>query len=82
MHAGTYLLKLQIDNMIVGGCGQACPDMPKETVKTLRSQKQKKCEVDFVHAASYLFKLWIDYVSLGVCDQACPVMHKEALKKL
>ena len=57
MHAGTYLLKLQIDNMIVGGCGQACPDMPKEAVKTLRSQKQKKCEVDFVHAASYLFKL-------------------------
>ena len=82
MHAGTYLLKLQIDNMIVGRCGQACPDMQKEAIKTLRSQKRKKCEVDFVHAASYLFKLWIDYVSLSVYDQACIVMHKEALKKL
>ena len=41
LQAGTYLLKLQIDNVIVGGCGQACPGMPKEAIKTFRSQKQK-----------------------------------------
>ena len=41
LHAGAYLLKLQIDNVIVGGCGQACPGMPKEAIKTFRSQKQK-----------------------------------------
>ena len=39
LHAGTYLLKLHIDNVIVGGCGQACPGMPKEAIKTFRSQK-------------------------------------------
>ena len=33
-HAGTYLLKLQINDVILGGCGQACPDIPKETIKT------------------------------------------------
>ena len=25
LDAGTYLLKLQIDNVILGGRGQACP---------------------------------------------------------
>ena len=39
MHAGTYLLTLQIDDVILDGCGQACPGMPKETIKILRSQK-------------------------------------------
>ena len=43
LHAGTYLLiKLQIDDRIFGGCGQACLDMPKEVVKVVRSQKLKK----------------------------------------
>ena len=27
-------LKLQIDDAILGGCGQTCPGMPKETIKT------------------------------------------------
>ena len=34
LHADTYLLKLQIDDMILGGRGQACPDMTKEAVKS------------------------------------------------
>ena len=25
LHAGTFLLKLHIDDVILGGCGQACP---------------------------------------------------------
>ena len=41
LHAGTYLLKLHIDYVILGGHGQASPDMPKEAIKTLRSQKLK-----------------------------------------
>ena len=24
LHAGTYPLKLQIDDVVLGGCGQAC----------------------------------------------------------
>ena len=27
-------LKLQIDDAILGGFGQTCPGMPKETIKT------------------------------------------------
>ena len=42
MHAGTYLLKPQIDVVISGGYGQACPGMPKEAIETLRSQKLKE----------------------------------------
>ena len=42
MHAGTYLAKLQIDGVILGGRGQACPGMPKEAIKTLISQKLKE----------------------------------------
>ena len=34
LHAGIYLLKLQIDDVILGGCGQACPGMPKEAIRT------------------------------------------------
>ena len=34
LHAGTYMLKLQIDDVILGGCGQACLGMPKEAIKT------------------------------------------------
>ena len=41
LHAGTYLLKLQIDNVIWSGNDQACPGMQKETIKTLTSQKLK-----------------------------------------
>ena len=26
--------KLQINDVILGGCGQACPDISKETIKT------------------------------------------------
>ena len=32
LHVVTYLLKLQLDDMILGGCGQACPSMPKEAI--------------------------------------------------
>ena len=42
VHAGTYLSKLQIEDMILGGRGLACSGMPKEAIKTLRSQKLKK----------------------------------------
>ena len=42
MHAVTYLLKLQIEDVILDGCGQACQGMSKETVKTLRSEKLKE----------------------------------------
>ena len=41
LYVCTYLLKLQIDDVILGGHGQVCPGMPKEAIKTLRSQKQK-----------------------------------------
>ena len=34
LHADSYLLKPQIDDVILGGCGQACPGMPKEAIKT------------------------------------------------
>ena len=34
LHGGTYLLKLQIDHIILGGCGQAYPGMPKEVIKS------------------------------------------------
>ena len=29
LHAGTFLLKLQIDDVILGGRGQACQTCPK-----------------------------------------------------
>ena len=32
LRAGTYLLKLQIDDVTLGGCGQACPGIPKEAI--------------------------------------------------
>ena len=38
LHAGTYLLKLQVDDVILHKWGQPCPGMPKEDIKTLRSQ--------------------------------------------
>ena len=34
LHAGIYLLKLQIDDVILGGCSQACLGMPKEAIRT------------------------------------------------
>ena len=34
LHAGTYLLKLQIDDVILGGHVQIYPGMPKEAIKT------------------------------------------------
>ena len=43
LHAGTYLLKLQIFDVILGGRGQTFPGMPKkETIKMLRSQKLRE----------------------------------------
>ena len=57
LHAGTYLLELQIDDVSSGGHNKACPCIPKEAIKTLRSQKLKNDKVDFMHAASYLLKL-------------------------
>ena len=42
LHGGTYLLKLQIDDVILVECSQASPSMPKETIKTLRSQKLRE----------------------------------------
>ena len=36
LHAGTYLLKLQIDDEVLSGRGQACPSMSKEAIKTCR----------------------------------------------
>ena len=35
----TYLLKVHIDDVILGGHGYA--GIPKETIRILRSQKQK-----------------------------------------
>ena len=34
LHAGTYPLKLQIDDVVLSGCGQVCPGMLKEAIKT------------------------------------------------
>ena len=42
MHAASYLLKLSIDHVNLGGCGWACPVMPKEAFETLLSQKLMK----------------------------------------
>ena len=39
LDAGKYLLKLQVNGMIIGGCGQRCLGTPKEATKTLISQK-------------------------------------------
>ena len=36
------VLKLQTDEVILHECGQACSGMPKEAIKTLRSQKLKE----------------------------------------
>ena len=33
LNAGTYLLTLQVDDVILGGRGQSCPGMPKEAVE-------------------------------------------------
>ena len=33
LHAGKYLLTLQINDMILDGCGQARSDMPKGAIK-------------------------------------------------
>ena len=33
LHVGTYFSKLQIDDMALGGCGQACSGMTKEATK-------------------------------------------------
>ena len=38
MHVASYLLKLSIDYVSLGGCGHTCPGMSKETFKIL-SQK-------------------------------------------
>ena len=54
LHAGIYLLKLQIHFVILGGHGQACPGMPKEAIRTLRSQKLKKLWSWFC-ACSFIF---------------------------
>ena len=42
LHAGTYLLKLQIDDVILYEWSQACQGMPKDVIKTLKSQKLKE----------------------------------------
>ena len=39
LHAVIYLLKLQIADVILGGCGQVCPDIPNEAFKISISQK-------------------------------------------
>ena len=39
LHEGAYLLKLQIDDVILHEWVQVCPGMPKESIKTLRSRK-------------------------------------------
>ena len=41
LYAGTYILKLQIVDVILGGCGQVYLSMSKGAIKTLRSQKLK-----------------------------------------
>ena len=63
MHAVTYLLKLQIDYVILVRPGQICLGMPKQAIKTLIS-KNWRYKVGFVHANSYLLKLQIDHVIL------------------
>ena len=35
MHVASNLLKLKIDHVSLGGCGQTCPSIPKEAFKTL-----------------------------------------------
>ena len=42
LHASTYLLKLQIDDVILNGWGQVSPGMPKKALETLISQKQRE----------------------------------------
>ena len=39
MDTASYLLKLEIDHVSLGGCYQACLGMFKEAFKTLLSQK-------------------------------------------
>ena len=40
MHASSYILKLQIDDVILDGCGQACPGILREAIKTWRRSIQ------------------------------------------
>ena len=39
MHPASYLSKLYIDHVSLGGCGQACAGMPKEALKTFNISK-------------------------------------------
>ena len=39
VHIYIYILKLQIDDVILHDWGQACPGIPKEAINTLQSQK-------------------------------------------
>ena len=47
LYAGTYQLKLQIDDVILDEWVQAYPGMPKEAIKFLRTLRRYK--VDIVH---------------------------------
>ena len=42
LHAGTYLLQLQIDDVILNGWGQVGPGMPKKAFETLISQNLRE----------------------------------------
>ena len=49
MYAISYLLKLQIDHLILDGHGQACPGMSKKAFETDISQNLsgfKSCSLD------------------------------------
>ena len=60
---------------------QGC--MPKETIKTLRSQTLKKVQSWFCACFFISMKVinWL-FLSLGACGQACPDMPKEDFKTL
>ena len=51
MHAISYLLKLQIDHVILDGHGQACPGMSKEAFETYIIS----CNLFLFYFAPFLF---------------------------
>ena len=54
MYAGAYLLKLQIDDVVLGGRGQSCPGMPKKAIKTIIGGPFS-CDLLFIGVLFYHF---------------------------
>ena len=73
LHAGTYLLKVQIDDMILGGRSQVCPGMPKEAIKT---QRVRCGGGGGVHSVATCFN---KFCLAGKCGVTPHCLHRDSL---